>query len=221
MSDTAPGGAFTGIRRCTWAARQRCRGGGGAGGGHRSRGYCPSHHTPVFGMQTEWSVLAQLPVGASQGTLRTPSELRVLMPAPCQHATWHAPSAADPLLSVLPAGHLLAATRDVGFPCGPPELLDAGWQAGQPYFNSGLLLLDLQVRAPTVHRRRHPPHHCRSRQQASCSASSTAERAQAPAWHRLRQTTCTRSLLPSSTGPYLTVCHSRVWLASRPLGAEA
>jgi hypothetical protein len=44
-----------------------------------------------------------------------------------------------------PAGSLLAAERDVGNPCGYPELCGVGWDLAAPYFNSGLLLLDLQV----------------------------------------------------------------------------
>lgn len=43
------------------------------------------------------------------------------------------------------AGRLLAAVRDVGHPCGYDGLLEAGWERGRPYFNAGLLLLDLQV----------------------------------------------------------------------------
>lgn len=45
----------------------------------------------------------------------------------------------------MPAGKPLAAVRDVGFPCGPEDLRAAGWTAGRPYFNAGLLLIDLQA----------------------------------------------------------------------------
>lgn len=41
-------------------------------------------------------------------------------------------------------GALLAAVRDFGEPCGPRELVQAGWRSTVPYFNAGVLLLDLQ-----------------------------------------------------------------------------
>lgn len=45
------------------------------------------------------------------------------------------------------AGKLLAAVRDFGAPCGHPGLEALGWPMDRPYFNAGLLLLDIRVGA--------------------------------------------------------------------------
>ncbi len=44
------------------------------------------------------------------------------------------------------AGRLLAAVRDFGMPCGHAALEQFGWRMDMPYFNAGLLLLDLKAR---------------------------------------------------------------------------
>ncbi|GAB4813174.1 hypothetical protein N2152v2_000220 [Parachlorella kessleri] len=41
-------------------------------------------------------------------------------------------------------GRLLAAVRDFGMPCGHAALEQFGWRMDMPYFNAGLLLLDLK-----------------------------------------------------------------------------
>ena len=43
-------------------------------------------------------------------------------------------------------GKPLAAVRDFGHPCGHRGLVALGWDMCWPYFNAGLLLLDLKVR---------------------------------------------------------------------------
>jgi lipopolysaccharide biosynthesis glycosyltransferase len=40
----------------------------------------------------------------------------------------------------------VAAVRDFGWPCGHRELTAAGWNLSDPYFNSGVLLINLKVR---------------------------------------------------------------------------
>lgn len=54
-----------------------------------------------------------------------------------------------------PQARLLAAARDMGEPCGHAALAAAGWKAGDPYFNAGVLVLDVgQLRARAGEARR-------------------------------------------------------------------